>query len=66
MNLARTIRDWRTKAAVTQEELAKRLGVRQGKVSDMERGQTRVKADTLIRIAMALGVEPHEFGELVG
>jgi transcriptional regulator with XRE-family HTH domain len=40
---------------MTQEELAKRIGVSQGHLSYMERGEKEIGAEILLRIAREFG-----------
>jgi transcriptional regulator with XRE-family HTH domain len=49
------LRRIRARAGVTQSALAERLGVRQGVVSEYERGQRRIDVLELRTIAVALG-----------
>lgn len=50
----------REKAGITQYELAKRLNVTQGAVSQWESGQTKPRSDMLVRLADTLGVTVDE------
>ena len=53
------VRELREAAGLTQEELARRVGVRQATVSAMEQGAVRrVDLDVIERLAGALGVSP--------
>jgi transcriptional regulator with XRE-family HTH domain len=47
----------RTKAGLTQAELAQRAGLDEATVSALEQGQYRPAADELSRLAQALGVD---------
>lgn len=49
----RGIKDW------TQTDLAAAAGVPQSRISNLERGLRSASDTTRIRIARALGVEPH-------
>ena len=53
--VARQIHDARTKAGVTQPELARRLKTSQAAVSRMESGGQNMTIDTIENIARALG-----------
>jgi transcriptional regulator with XRE-family HTH domain len=50
------IREARQKRGWSQRELARRAGVRQATVSQLERGVRRLDLDVLERVARALGV----------
>ena len=53
------LKEWRTLKGWSQAELAKRAGVRQPTISDMETGIAKsVSFDVLDRLAGALGVHP--------
>lgn len=55
------IRELRQKKGWTQTELARRAGVKQGVLSDIESGKTKhPRIDTLAAIAFALGVRIEE------
>lgn len=53
--LSRNIEMLRLKRLMTQEELAKRIGVTQGTISQYEKGLIIPKIDTAVRLAAALG-----------
>lgn len=49
----------RARAGLSQARLAKRLGVRQATISDLERGKTqRIDLELLERLCVALDVDP--------
>lgn len=50
------IRELRKAKRWTQVELARRASLSQATISDLERGMPSVKAETLISVAVALGV----------
>jgi transcriptional regulator with XRE-family HTH domain len=52
---ARTLRAARSRAGLTQEELATRLGSTQSYISRVERGQSNLRFSRLADIANALG-----------
>jgi len=54
------LRYWRLARGMTLRDLAKRSGVNHSAISLMERGKRRPHPGTVLRIAEALGVEPHE------
>lgn len=55
MNVAQQIKDIRIKLGLSQEELAKRLGVIQQFVSKMETGRENLTVDSLKRVADIFG-----------
>jgi predicted ATPase/DNA-binding XRE family transcriptional regulator len=60
-DFARTIRDYRVRTGLSQEELAERAGVSTRAVSDMDRGLRRnPRPETLRLIADALGLESED------
>jgi transcriptional regulator with XRE-family HTH domain len=54
--IAKWVRDRRTRAGWTQEQLAKELGCRQPDVSDMENGHHTPTIDTMKKLAKVFGV----------
>jgi transcriptional regulator with XRE-family HTH domain len=56
MKLGQRIRARRTELGWTQEELAKRAGLSNGFLSDLENGKRGTSADTLLDLARVLGV----------
>ncbi len=52
----RNLRCYRTRAGLSQEAVAERMGVDRAHVSSMERGQQNVTLFTLWQVAQALGV----------
>lgn len=53
-----TLREWRRRLALTQEELAAKAGVTQGTVSDLEVGRGEPRISTIRKVAAALGIAP--------
>jgi DNA-binding Xre family transcriptional regulator len=54
-----TLKEAREAKAMTQGELAAKVGVRQATISDLETGKSgRIELELLDRLATALGVEP--------
>jgi transcriptional regulator with XRE-family HTH domain len=52
------LRHYREAAGLTQSELAKKVGVRQATISDLETGKSRrLELDLLEKLAKALGVK---------
>lgn len=47
----------RTERGLTQTELARRAGMRQPRIAELERGDSSPNQDTLVRVAIALGVD---------
>ena len=61
------IRELRKRRGMTQTELARRAGVKQGVISYIESGKTKhPRIDTLIAIAAALGVSVEELTKKAG
>lgn len=56
--LAKNIRDARKKLGYSQQTLAERAEISPGHMNDLEQGRKWVSADTLERLADALGLEP--------
>ena len=54
------VRESRTLAALTQEELASRAGITATALSRIERNEAEPRPSTLRKLAIALGVEPRE------
>ena len=58
------LKQLRKAAGLTQAQLAEKVGVYQGTISDHERGKaTRIDLSLIERLAEALGVEPGELFE---
>src|SRR5262245_566494 len=55
------LRDARTSAGLSQEDLAKKMGWDQTYVSKIERGVLRVDVVELIAICEVLGIDPSQF-----
>ena len=61
------IRELRKRRGMTQTELARRAGVKQGVISYIESGKTKhPRIDTLIAIAAVLGVSVEELTKKAG
>ncbi len=54
------VRDFRSRLAISQEELADRAGLDRTYVSSVERGHRNVSLENIVRLAMALGVDAGE------
>ena len=54
----RNLRLERTRAALTQEQLAALVGTSQGHLSEIERGETWTSLEMVERLVTALGVRP--------
>src|SRR5687767_463566 len=57
MRVAQNIYRLRTARGFTQQELARRAGMRQPRIAELERGDAGSTQDTLVRIAIALDVD---------
>lgn len=55
------IKDFRKKKKLNQSDLAKQIGVTNTSVSEYERGNVNIDADTLFKIAEALNVKVDDF-----
>lgn len=55
-HIGKTIKSLREKSGITQEELAKILGVSRPAVTDIEQGRRRVSSEELVHLAKALRV----------
>jgi transcriptional regulator with XRE-family HTH domain len=58
--LGRNVRKLRLSLGMTQADLAVEAETRRALISDIERGETNATLDSVVRIAVALGVEPVE------
>ncbi|MEE1952308.1 LexA family protein [Aeromonas sp. 75A] len=58
MNIHSRIKSQRLVHGLTQESLAKRLGINRVSISQWERGDTSPKGNNLVRLAEILGVKP--------
>lgn len=56
LDLAQRLREARTRKKMTQEQLAKRAGIRQPGIARLESGRVLPHLDQLARIARALGL----------
>ena len=54
------LKEYREELGITQRELASLVGLNVRTVNDIETGKTNPKADTLVRLADALGVMTDE------
>ncbi len=57
------LRSARERAALTQEELAKRSGVGRATIAGLEAGSRRARPGTLQKLAGAIGVDPEQLVE---
>jgi transcriptional regulator with XRE-family HTH domain len=57
MRVAQNIYRLRSARGFTQQELARRAGMRQPRIAELERGDAGSTQDTLVRIAIALEVD---------
>jgi len=60
LQVGRRLRQLRTKAGFSQEELAARASLHRTYVGGIERGERNVAVVNLVRLAEALGVEPSD------
>ena len=60
-DIGRKIRELRTAAELTQDELARRAGLTDGFISQIERGRTSISIDSLKMILDALNISLAEF-----
>lgn len=51
------IRAWREYKGISQEEMAKRIGITQAALSQMENPKAKLRRKTLVKIAVALEVD---------
>jgi transcriptional regulator with XRE-family HTH domain len=58
--LAKKLRECRKAAALTQEQVAKRVGSSQSRVAKMEAGDPAVTMDLLVGALLKLGAKPQE------
>ena len=56
----RNVRDLRLSLKLSQADLADDAGIRRALVSEVERGEANPTLDSIVRIALALDVEPAE------
>ena len=54
------LRELRDRAALSQEDLAKKAGVSRGTIADLETGKRPARPSTRRKLAEALGVQPDE------
>ena len=60
VGLGENLRRLRRRAGLSQEELNFRSSVHRTDISKIERGESLPRADTLLKLAGGLGVEPQE------
>jgi len=56
------IRSWREYKGLTQKDLARRIGITQAALSQMESGDKRLRKVTLEKLAAALGIDADQLG----
>lgn len=64
--LAQSLKEYRTKGALTQEQMAQKLRSSQARVAKMENADASVSLDLLIRSLLKLGASPKELGRTIG
>lgn len=57
--LGENVRHYRKLRGMTQEQLALETDMERSYVSDLERGTRNPSVRALVRLAVALGIEPH-------
>lgn len=60
MNMAETIKMYRSKAKMSQQELGKALGVTAQAVSKWECGTSEPNSETILRMCQMFGITPDE------
>lgn len=60
------VRQWRTRARLTQAALAKRLRSSQSRVAKLEAGDPSVSLDLLVRASIAAGASKREVAKALG
>lgn len=63
--LGRALRDLRTRAGLTQEELAVRAGTSNTYVSRLEIGQRDIRWTTVMRLLAAIGADLHQLADAI-
>jgi predicted XRE-type DNA-binding protein len=66
LSLARGLRALRTKQALTQKDVARRVGSSQSRVAKMEAADPSVSIDLLIRTLLGLGAGMDTVAEMIG
>lgn len=56
-NLTKQLAMARKRAGITQAELSEKVGIAQGDISDIEKGNVDPRLSTIMRIAMALNLD---------
>lgn len=59
LDAARVVHEARSRAGLSQRELARRAGTSQSVVARIEGGQTKPSSETLVRLVDAAGFEVH-------
>jgi two-component system response regulator len=54
--LGMSVKNWRNRVAIPQDELARRAGLQRSYISDVERGSRNVSLKTIEKLAEALGI----------
>jgi transcriptional regulator with XRE-family HTH domain len=62
-NLGRKVRELRLSLNMSQADLADEAETRRALISEIERGEANPTLDSILRIAIALGVDPTELFE---
>ncbi len=65
VGLARSIRNHRSMAGISQTQLARRLGSSQSRVAKIEAGNPSVSVDLMFRTLLALGADRREIARAI-
>jgi len=64
-SLSQSLREYRKKQKMSQNELAALINSSQSRVAKMESGDSSVSLDLLVRSLLALGITIHELAEII-
>ncbi|MDX1945738.1 MAG: helix-turn-helix transcriptional regulator [Pirellulaceae bacterium] len=60
------LRELRTRAGLSQEQLADKAGLDRSYVGSVERGERNISLENICKLAVALGAAPSQLLEFVG
>lgn len=66
LNLARRLRELRTRRGLSQQEAARLLGSSQSRVAKMEAGDATVSVDLLVRALLMVGASRQDIARAIG